>query len=108
MQRHLDRKGELDPDRWRRLDKLRGWEWNPLADRWDEGFQRLAAYVEANGRSLPYAKYVEKDGYRLGAWVSQQGSLGNNGKLTADRWKQLNKLKGWDWNPPCGGSAGRR
>jgi hypothetical protein len=95
-QRHASRKGELDPDRWKRLNELKGWEWSPRADRWDEGFQRLAAYVNRNGRSLPNSKYVEKDGYRLGAWVAQQRSLGNTGKLAPDRRKRLDQLRVWD------------
>ena len=105
MQRHLSRNGELNPDRWKRLNKLKGWEWSPRADKWDEGFRRLAAYVKQNGKSLPNRKYVEKDGYRLGPWVAQQRSLGNKGKLTPDRWKRLDNLKGWTWSLPRGGAA---
>jgi superfamily II DNA or RNA helicase len=29
QQRHLSRIGELDPDRWGRMNKLKGWTWNP-------------------------------------------------------------------------------
>jgi Helicase associated domain len=33
--------GRLDVDRERRLEELRGWTWDPRADRWEEGFRRL-------------------------------------------------------------------
>lgn len=108
MQRHLSRNGELDPDRWKRLNELKGWEWSPRADRWNERFRRLVAYVKQNGKSLPNRKYVEKDGYRLGAWVQIQRHRGNKGELAPDRWRSLDKLYGWDWQPARGGVASRR
>jgi Helicase associated domain len=108
MQRNLYRKGELDAERAKRLDEIPGWEWNPREERWGEGFGRLAVYLKRNRYAVPIAKYVEPDGYRLGAWVSQQRSLGNQGKLPSERRARLDALKGWTWNAPRGGASHSR
>uniref|UniRef100_UPI000A41DF42 helicase associated domain-containing protein n=1 Tax=Rhodococcus opacus TaxID=37919 RepID=UPI000A41DF42 len=41
------------------------------ADRWEEGFRRLLAYVEHHGHArVPQSHTV--DGYQLGKWITAQ------------------------------------
>jgi hypothetical protein len=44
---------------------------DPFADRWEEGYRRLVAYVEERGRA-PAAAYKTPDGYPLGKWLGHQ------------------------------------
>jgi superfamily II DNA or RNA helicase len=106
-QRLAFKKGKLANHRVKRLAALPGWDWDRRGNRWEEGYDRLVKYLKQNG-SPPPQTCVEEDGYRLGAWANQQRQLGRAGELDRDRWKQMNKLKGWDWYPPRGAAARRK
>jgi hypothetical protein len=41
-------KDSLSADRRERLEGVAGWEWDPYAEDWDEGFAQLTAYVQAS------------------------------------------------------------
>lgn len=105
QQRQLSRSGRLSHDRWDKLDRLKSWEWTPRDEQWQNGFRRLTAYLKRNEYRIPYTKYVEPDGFRLGAWVAQQRQLSRSGKLSLDRWEKLDRLKGWEWSPGRGAAA---
>ena len=96
-QRSSHAKGALDADRERRLQDLPGWAWDPLAEKWEEGFCRLADYVARHGDARVPASYTV-DGYQLGAWVAIQRSSHAKGALDADRERRLQALPGWTWN----------
>jgi hypothetical protein len=96
--------GLLPLDRQKRLGKLPGWHWEPQAAKWEEGFQRLQAYVKQYGHARVPATY-EVNGYRLGAWVAQQRNKRANGSLQPQRFSRLDAVKRWDWNPPRGAAA---
>ncbi len=98
VQRHTNAKGILDVDRQRRLHEVPGWTWNPIADRWEEGFCRLVDYVERNGDARVPKSYTV-DNYPLGAWVHNQRSCHSTGTLDADRQRRLRDLPGWTWTP---------
>jgi len=105
-QRQEFRKGTLSAERQERLARLPGWDWDRRIGKWDEGLQHLIEYVNDNGLANPASSYIAPDGYRLGAWTQQQRYLHNKtGQLHAERKKQLEKLPGWDWNPPRGAAA---
>jgi superfamily II DNA or RNA helicase len=96
IQRGSYSKGTLDADRQRRLQELPGWVWDPHADRWEQGFSRLVEYVENHGHTSIRQGYTI-DGYRLGAWVSQQRLKHNQGTLDPERQRRLQVLTGWTW-----------
>jgi superfamily II DNA or RNA helicase len=108
MQRHNNAKGFLEPDQQTRLDKLKGWEWSPRDAAWEEGYLHLQEHVKKHRHACPPQSYVDDRGYRLGTWVSQQRHGKTKGSLSSERQLKLNKLKGWEWNPPRGAAAQRR
>lgn len=90
-------KNTLEADRVHRLEKVRGWLWTTVVDKWPEGFSRLQAYVERNGDALVPQSYVDDEGYRLGNWVGTQRAFHRKGTLAANRVELLGKFPGWAW-----------
>ena len=86
----------MTPNRRRRLQDLPGWTWDLLADKWEEGFQRLLEYVERHGDARVPVAY-RLDGYPLGQWVHVQRRNHSNGTLAAHRQNRLQDLPGWTW-----------
>jgi Helicase associated domain len=87
----------LDPSRWQRLEALSGWDWNPGATQWEEGFSKLKHFSEREGHCVVTRDHKTEDGYRLGAWVSSQRK--NRGFIHPDRRQRLEALVGWSWEP---------
>jgi superfamily II DNA or RNA helicase len=54
------------------LESCNGWSWDPIADQWDEAFQRLKQYVETHGSAFVPQRFKTEDGFSLGSWVSNQ------------------------------------
>lgn len=92
-QRALKRKGELAPDRIKRLDAL-GFEWSPHSTSWKRMFDRLAAFVAERGSCNVPASEPEHE--RLAIWVRTQRTARRKGKLAPDKIEQLTAL-GIDW-----------
>lgn len=97
-QRASRAKGDLDPERERRLQELPGWTWDTLAGRWEEGFAHLQKYVQENGDAR-ILQTCSVDGYALGRWVSKQRAKRRQGALENDRVERLERLPGWSWDP---------
>ncbi len=95
-QRDFNARGTLDSTRQQRLEGLPGWNWDPRAAQWEEGFARLFKYVEEHGHARVPGAY-KVDGYKLGGWVSQQRSTYSKGTLDSDRQHRLAALPGWTW-----------
>ena len=97
-QRSLNKRGELDRYRARRLERLPGWRWERdfAAEKWEEGFQHLQTYVEWNGDSRVPDGY-QQDEYNLGTWVQKQRSDYQKGKLKPPYARRLEALPGWLW-----------
>ena len=95
-QRGRRARGTLGEDRERRLRDLPGWTWDPKADKWEEGFSRLLAYVEQNGHARVPRGY-KVDDYPLGVWVVMQRHRRTT--LDDDRQRRLLALPGWTWDP---------
>jgi superfamily II DNA or RNA helicase len=85
---------KLLSDRKLRLDEL-GFDWDPHATKWEEGFARLSEYVKELGRADVPAKHRCTDGYALGRWVStvRLGSV----KCSEEQIRRLNDL-GFVWS----------
>jgi hypothetical protein len=95
-------KNTLDADRVYRLEKVCGWAWNTVVDKWPEGFSRLQAYVERYGDALVPQSYVDDEAYPLGNWVGTQRAFHRKGTLAANREELLEKLRGWVWKAKSG------
>ena len=98
-QRQGKSKNLLSQDRLERLEALPGWSWNPVAEQWEEAFEKLQSYVNQYGNARVPANHVTPDGLNLGAWVSGQRNRKSKNLLTQDRIERLEALPGWSWNP---------
>ena len=97
--RQLLAEGTLDADRQRQLQELPGWTWDAIHDaRWEAGYDHLLDYVKEYGDALVPLSYEAADGYRLGAWISQQRLRYGKNTLDADRVHRLEEVRGWVWN----------
>ena len=99
IQRYNRSKGVLGEDRKRRLEEVRGWTWDAIAEMWEEGFRRLQEYIHKYGNCSVPQKLRNEDGYPLGAWVTSQRSYRRSGELSEDRQQRLENLPGWSWAP---------
>lgn len=90
--------GSLDPDRQRQLNDLAEWSWNARADRWEEAYARLAAFVQEHGHSrVPQSFKV--DGFKLGSWVGEQRNTFAKAAMDPVRRSRLEELPAWSWDP---------
>ena len=96
-QRVSQKKCQLSQERITRLEALTGWVWDPLNQQWEEGCSALEAYVAEHGDTRVAATYKTQDGIALGAWVSNQRTNKNQGKLSQERITRLEALPGWVW-----------
>ena len=83
------------PEQIARLGRL-GFIWDALAARWEEGFQHLQAYMNAQGHCLVPAGHVSEDGYRLDLWVGDQRA--HQDSMSAEQKRRLGEL-GFTWDP---------
>ena len=87
-------KDTMPPERRQLLDALR-LVWDPFADSWEEGFRVLEIYHQREGHCrVPRGNRDPASGYRLGAWVTRQGT--NQKTLSPDRRQRLDAL-GFVW-----------
>lgn len=91
----------LPEDRKQRLLDLPEWTTDTRQALWDEGYEYLLRYLEAEGDATVRSDCVF-EGYRLGQWVTVQRTTYRKGALKPDREAKLSKLHGWNWNPPRG------
>jgi superfamily II DNA or RNA helicase len=96
-QRSDRRSRNMPDDRIARLEALPGWSWDPMADRWEEGFAHLQQFALRETHTRVPQGFIENE-FRLGQWVSAQRSAGNSNKLSEDRIHRLEALPGWVWN----------
>ena len=89
-QRAAYKKGELDPERQRRLEEL-GVAWDAKGEKWALKFSLLVKFKEREGHCRVPSKHVE-DGENLGYWLSTQKDAYRRGKLLPDRYEKLKAL----------------
>lgn len=82
----------LTEERRSRLQQLPGWALNVADAQWNEGFERLSAYVEENGGADVRADCIFQE-FRLGQWVTTQRAKWS--KLDKRHRDRLEALPGW-------------
>src|SRR5262249_33557486 len=70
--------------------------WDPIATKWREGVEHLEAYIKEYKHSRVPQLYKSRDGYPLGAWVSN--TRHKPSRVSPERKAQLDAL-GFDWEP---------
>ncbi|MDA9250075.1 Helicase associated domain protein, partial [bacterium] len=78
------------------LQKIDGWSWSPREDSWNSGIASLQKFSNEFGHAAPSKSYIDKDGFKLGAWVSECRT--SQKSLSQDRVTSLEILPGWVWN----------
>ena len=87
-------KNKISKDKIRELDSV-GFDWDPIDNKWEVGFQALANFVKREGHCNVTGPHKE-NGVNLDGWVAKQRSDKNN--ITKDRRMRLDAL-GFTWNP---------
>ena len=95
--RHEHRAGRLPASKVRRLEAVRGWEWNPARRRFSEGLRHLRAFIAREGHARVPAPHAE-GGFPLGPWVSHRRREHRTGVLAAHRVRLLDRQPGWTWD----------
>ncbi|MFH5227247.1 helicase associated domain-containing protein [Antrihabitans spumae] len=95
------KRGSLAPERVSALEALPGWSWDPLAQKWREGWDALVAYSADRGHAHP-TRTETFDSYPVGEWVRAQRTAYRNGRLSEDRRIRFESLPEWWWAPPAG------
>ncbi len=88
-------RAQVNTDHARRLEALSGWTWEAREAAWEEGFAKLESFVEREGHARVPQQWRE-DGYRLGAWVSNQRN--RKSTLGPERRTRLEALSRWAWD----------
>jgi hypothetical protein len=84
----------MSPERRARLDAL-GFEWDPFAAQWEEGFRSLELFRQREGHCrVPVTYRDPTTGYRLGTWGSNQRMA--QATMPPDRRARLDAL-GFVW-----------
>lgn len=87
--------GEVMPsERKRRLDAL-GFDWDPLASAWEEGFAELEKFKAREGH-LRVPQRFQTERVSLGSWVGKQRQ--DKDTMRSDRKQRLDAI-GFIWDP---------
>ena len=89
--RELYNRGTLSEQRINLYNKLNGWTFSPLDDRWNEGFKCLIKYYKKTGDANAPEGYIF-DEFALGTWCSHRRSDYKKNKLSKDRIKKLKEI----------------
>ena len=87
---------ELSAERMRKLERLPGWSWGPLQDRFDRALGLLRRFVAREGHAFVLPSHREA-GFALGEWVARRRSQYAAGSLSHDRIRALEAVPGWSW-----------
>jgi hypothetical protein len=89
---HKERGNCVDPQRRARLEKIPGWAWKRNEAAWKRAFTLAKKY------GVKQQTYVTPCGFGLGSWYGTQRSLYKKGKLSKEKVKLIESLRGWKWS----------
>jgi hypothetical protein len=88
-------KRQLSAEQKQKLEEA-GFIWDPVAEAWEEAFEKLKKYFYETGNSNVKKGYVDKDGFKLANWVHQQRH--SKDSISVNRKKLLEAID-FDWDP---------
>ncbi|MEU9806882.1 Helicase associated domain protein [Mycobacterium sp. NPDC050853] len=97
VQRSLHANNALSEDRSVQLERLAGWTWDLLADRWSMWMGFMHQFVTEFGHANVPVPYMVGE-YNLRSWVATQRGLYKRGEVPEDRVRELETLPGWVWD----------
>jgi hypothetical protein len=92
-QRSFKRTGDLDEEKFKRLDEL-GFVWEPNQQAWEMRFEELVSYKQEYGDCLVPKVWENQP---LATWIGTQRTLRKKSKLDAEKIKRLDEL-GFVWD----------
>ena len=98
-QRQDYKKNKLSEKKIDLLKKIPGWIWNfddIKSEKWIEIKDHLVKSIE---KKIDFDDYFDKYGVKLKWWITKQRQDYKEGKLSQDKIKLLENIKGWCWNP---------
>ena len=97
MQRDAYKRGVLETERVQRLEAVKGWVWVVRDTQWYETLEEFKAFRFANNQKWPSKHSGDQTEKALGQWYFRQRRLHDNGKLSAERVAELEKIPDWSW-----------
>jgi hypothetical protein len=94
-QREYHRKGQMPPDRKKKLDEI-GFVWELGEEHWHEMLELLKVYKMQHG-DLRVPKNHVMDGVALGHWVMRQRTIARKNEMSHERRKLLEEI-GFVWD----------
>ena len=88
-------KDNLSSERIKLLELLPYWTWEFLDDQWNDGFDKLKAFIAKHGHAKVPARLII-DGVKLGIWVGTKRK--GKDKVSIEIIKLLESLPNWSWN----------
>ena len=96
-QRTNFRNGSISQDSIRLLETLPGWSWDPLKEQFDAAILAINEFASVNGHpNVPHG-YIDKNGLKLGAWVSQKRVRYKKNLLDESQVRALENIPSWTW-----------
>lgn len=97
-QRSSYRDGSIRQESIELLESLPGWSWDPLQEQFDEAVSAIRRYVSLNGHANIPHSFLDENGLRIGAWVSQKRVRYKKNKLDASQINTLERIPTWQWS----------
>jgi hypothetical protein len=90
---------KLTNNQMRLLSKIPNWQWSGEQENnsFLEGIAELGKYVAKYNHANVPPKFISKNGFKLGTWVSSQKNRKIRGTLSKLEISELEKVHGWFW-----------
>ena len=72
--------------------------WNNYDEKWIKIYANVNSFVNENDEIYPSTHSKNEDEAQWGRWCNTQRRAKNNGTISDERVRLLEKLKGWKWD----------